>query len=162
MPGTAQETRFATRLEYRQAIDAVLGAAAREVRIFDPDLRGTGIESRARADMLAAFLSGARDRSLRIVVHDVDYVSGHCPRVAELFRRFSHCCHLRQTPDGLRDLADCFMVADNAHAVVRFHTDHFRGKLLLGLPDEVQGWCRRFDDLWLQSLPAAPLTPLGL
>ena len=40
--------------------------------------------------------------------------------------------------------------------------DHYRGKLLLGLPEEAHNWQQRFDDLWQESVPAVSATQLGL
>lgn len=162
MTEARQETRFDTRTDYQRAIDAVVAAAAREICIFDRDLRNTGLDSRMRSDALAAFLSRGRDRNLRIVLHETAHVSRDCPRLAGLLRHFSHRFSIRQTPDRLRSLADCFMLSDGANAVICFHADHYRGKLLLGLPEEAHNWQQRFDDLWQESVPAVSATQLGL
>lgn len=158
----SQEIRFDTRADYRLAIDTVLESAAREICVFDPDLKGLEFDNHGRAESLAAFLSASRDRSLRIVLHNTDFVTRDCPRLISLLKRFSDTLSIRQTPDNLRNLADCFVLADNACVAVRFHADHYRGKLLLFLPDEVQAWRQRFEDLWEESAPAVSATCLGL
>lgn len=162
MPEPSQETRFDTRAGYLQAIDAVLASARREICVFDPNLQGPELESREHADMLAAFLSGGRDRSLRVVVHDAEHVARYCPRLMSLVRRFSHSFSIRRTPDSLHHLSDCFALADEGNAAIRFHADYFRGKLLLSLPEETQDWRQRFEALWLESLPAVSATQIGL
>jgi hypothetical protein len=162
MDSAAQEIRFETRAGYQQAIDAVLASATRGICIFDPDLKDLDLGGLARAATLDGFLAAASDRSLRIVVHDADHLSRFCPRLTALHRRFGHAFSLRQAPESLRQLSDCFILADNGNAAIRFHADHFRGKLLLAHPDAAQGWGQRFEDLWRESLPAAPATHLGL
>lgn len=162
MPEAAQVSRFDSRSDYRRAVDAVLTAARKDICVFDTDLKGVDFDARNRAEALAAFLSGDRDRSLRIVLHDTEHVFRDCPRIMSLLKRFSHCFSIRQTPDSLRQLADCFIVADGASAVIRFHADHSRGKLLLSLPEDARGWQQRFEDLWLESVPAVSATRLGL
>ena len=162
MPETPHERRFDSRSEYQHAIGAVLASARREICVFDPDLRGVDFNTRDRSEAIAAFLSGGRDRSLRIVLHEVDHVSRECPRVMSLLKRFSHCFSIRQTPDSLRQLADCFILAADASVVIRFHADHSRGKLLLSAPEASNGWRQRFEDLWLESIPAVSATHLGL
>jgi hypothetical protein len=162
MPEPSQEIRFDTRTGYLQALDAVLASAKREICIFDPDLKGPDLDSSEHADVLAAFLSGGRDRSLRIVVHNADHVSRYCPRLMSLVRRFSHSLSIRRTPESLSHLADCFALADEGNAAIRFHADYFRGKLLLSLPEATQDWRQRFEALWLESLPAVSATQIGL
>lgn len=162
MTEAQQETRFDTRTDYQRAIDAVVAAAAREICIFDPDLKNTSLDSRTHSEALAAFLSGGHDRSLRIVLHETAHLSRDYPRLVGLLRHFSHRFSIRQTPDRLRSLADRFMLSDEANAVICFHADHYRGKLFLGSPKEAHSWHQRFEDLWRESVPAVPATQLGL
>ncbi len=161
MPDGLQEA-FDTRTAYLQAIDAVLSAAKREICVFDPDMRNLDFDSRTRSDAIALFLAEARDRRLRIILHDLNHLNRYSPRMMGLLKRFSHCLSIHQTPESLRHLTDCFMLADAASGVIRFHTDYFRGKLLLGQPNEIRDWQQRFEELWLESIPGATATHLGL
>lgn len=158
----AREDAFDSRSGYLLAVNAVLACARKEICVFDADLTVIDLERVERAESLSAFLSGDRDRTLRIALHDPEHVERHCPRIMALLGRFSHSFAIRQTPDGLRHLADCFVVADKSNLVVRFHADYSRGKVLLSLPDEARPWCQRFEDIWLESHPAVPSTRLGL
>ena len=161
MPENREEP-FDTRAAYQKAIDDVLSRAVRELCIFDPDLKALELDGRDRADAIGAFLSGGRDRSLRIVLHDPDYLSRYAPRLSQLRKRYSHCFHVRQTPEALRSIADCFVLADGRNGVIRFHADHFRGKLLLDSPLVLHDWQQRFDELWAESVSCAAVTHLGL
>ncbi|MBI4987292.1 MAG: hypothetical protein HZC23_00580 [Rhodocyclales bacterium] len=153
---------FDTRAAYQQAIDAVLSAAKKRLCIFDADIRELELEQRARADAIAAFLAGGPDRSLRIVAHDLDHLTRYSPRLMALLKRYSHCFSVRQTPETLRNMADAFMLADEASGVIRFHADHFRGKMLLDRPLEIHDWQQRFEALWAESMPGASATHTGL
>lgn len=161
MPDSKQLT-FDTRAAYQQAIDTVLSSAKRELCIFDPDSKALELDTRTRADMIATFLSGGRDRSLRIVLHDLDHLVRYSPRMLGLLKRYGHCFSIRQTPEPLRNIADSFVLADEASGVIRFHADHFRGKVLLEQPAEIHDWHQRFEELWIESMPGASATPLGL
>jgi hypothetical protein len=161
MPDNQQES-FDTRAAYQQAVDTVLSAARREICIFDPDAKALELDSRARSDILSAFLAGGHDRSLRIILHDLDYLTRYAPRLMSLLKRYNHCFSIRQTPETLRSLADSFVLADEASGAVRFHADHFRGKVLLGHPAEIHDWHQRFEELWLESVPGVSATHLGL
>jgi len=158
----AHEETFDSRSGYLLAVDAALARARKEICVFDADLKVIDLGGVERAESLSAFLSGGRDRSVRIALHDTEHVERNCPRIMALLVRFSHSFSIRQTPDGLRHLADCFVIVDKSNAVVRFHADYSRGKLLLALPDETLPWCQRFEDIWLESQPALSPTQLGL
>jgi len=153
---------FDTRAAYQRAIDSVLSAARREICIFDTDTKALELDSRARADSIAAFLMEGRDRSLRIVVHDTDHIIRYSPRLNNLLKRYGHSFSVRQTHESLLALADSFMLADGASGVIRFHADHFRGKLVLETPLEIHDWQQRFEDLWTEARPGISSTHLGL
>ena len=147
---------------YQQAIDCVLSSASQELCIFDRDLEKTGLGNRDRAGQLSAFLARDRDRMLRIILHDIEQVMRYSPRLMALLKRYSHNFLIRQSSESLRSLSDCFILADSRSGVIRFHEDHFRGKLLLGQPEEVHAWHQRFEDLWTESVPGIAPTHLGL
>ena len=162
MNPTPLESRFDTYATYRQAVADAVTLARRELVVFDPDLRETGLESPDMEQALRAFLSAGRENRVRIVVHRPDEVERACPRLMAVQRLHGHGLSFRQSPEDLRHLSDCFLLADGRHAVIRFHADHARGKLLIEQPDEVSGWRRRFEDLWGLSVPAIASTTLGL
>lgn len=161
MPDAIREL-FDTRADYLAAIDELLSTATSEICIFDRDLKGLEFETLSRAEALERFLAGNRDRKIRVVLHELDYLLRYSPRMMELLKLHSHSCIVRQTPDSLRHLADAFLLNDDSNGAIRFHADYFRGKKLLNNPAEVSDWQRRFEDLWLESLPGATATQLGL
>lgn len=161
MPDSLQSS-FDTRAAFHKAIDAVLASAGRHICVFDRDLQRLEFGSRTRADAISGFLAGGRDRSLRIVLHELDFLTLHMPRMTALLKRYGHCLSVRQTPEPLRGLADSFVLADGINGAICYHADHFRGKLLMQQPTEVQAWQQRFEDLWIESIPGAPATHLGL
>lgn len=161
MQDSLQET-FDTRAAYLQAIDCVLSSAKKEICIFDADLKSLEFDSRMRAEAIAGFLAAGRDRSVRMVLHDLDHLIRYSPRMMGLLKRYSHCFTVRRTPESLRNLADSFVLADKTNGVIRFHADHFRGKKLWEHPVAVHDWQQRFEDLWLESIPGTSATHLGL
>lgn len=161
MPDSLEEL-FDTRAAYQKAVGTVLSTAKKEICVFDADIKNLEFDTRARADAITAFLAGGRDRSLRIVLHELDHVNRYSPRLMGLLKRYSHCFSIRQTPEPLRNIADAFVLADGVSGVIRFHADHFRGKLLLEQPVEVHDWQQRFEGLWLESIPGTSATYLGL
>jgi hypothetical protein len=161
MPDSLDEL-FDTRATFQRAVGTVLSLAKKEICVFDADLRNLEFDARVRADMISAFLAGGRDRSVRMVLHELDHVNHNSPRLMSLLKRYSHCFSIRQTPESLRNLADAFVLADGISGVIRFHADHFRGKLLLEQAVAVHDWQQRFEGLWVEAIPGFSATQLGL
>lgn len=158
-PSTAP---FDTEAAFRQAIDTITVAAHREIRIFDRDLTCVAIERKSVAEALEQYLSGDRNRRLRIVIHDQEFCARYCPRISSLVRRFSQSIEIRQSPEELRHLQESYILADVAHAAIRFSFGQPRGKIILDDSESLLPWWKRFDDLWLLSTPCLSPTRLGL
>ncbi len=153
---------FDSEAGFRQALDTVIAAATREIRVFDRDLSKMRLEEKSRAEALENFLAADRERHLHVVLHDPEAVERNCPRLMALRRRFSMTVEFRRSPDELRHLTDAFLLADHAQGAVRFHFDHARGRLLLDTREDVHPFWQRFDDLWELSMPCISATRLGL
>lgn len=162
MTETSNLLPFDSEAGYRAALDATLAAARREVRVFDQDLQRMALEDPARVDALTRFLAGGRDRRLRLVLHDTTALELHSPRLIALIRRFGHAIEVRRTPDRLRHVADCWLLADESHGAIRFHADHPRGKQIVGDATAVHPWWQRFDELVEASEICSPGAAAGL
>jgi hypothetical protein len=155
-------TLLTSEAEYRQACDTVLGRAEREILIFDRDLRGLQLDHKPRLELLVTFLATDHLRRIRVVLHDPEPLHHQAPRLMQLIARFSHLIDVRQSPDNLRHLADAHLLADDAHAVRRFHFDQPRSALVLDDPAYVHPWRQRFEELWGLSHPCLQLNTTGL
>ena len=156
------EAPFHGEAEFRIALDAAIAVASREIRIFDHNLERMMLDEKVRADALAAFLAESPKRRLCIVVHHPAHAEMYCPRLRALMRRFPNSIEVRETSAELKHIADCFLLADQAHGVIRFHRDHARGKLLQHAADEIRPWWQRFDELWRSAAPCLAPTQIGL
>jgi hypothetical protein len=153
---------FDSEAAFRAAIDLTLVAACQEVRIFDRDLARMGLEDSAHVALLGRFLATSPDHRLRIVLHDPAPLANRSPRLIALMQSHGHAIEVRQTPEHLNQLADCWVLADQAHAAIRFHADQPRGKRIVASPAEVRPWWERFDELWEASTPCSPAAVTGL
>lgn len=156
------ETRFDSYAGYRAAIADLVAGVRKEIRIFDTDFSQTGLESIAGIEALAAFLGRDRGNRMWIAVHSTEFLEAHCPRFRRLFAVFNHVTSIRQTPDDLRNQTECFAIADDTSLVVRFHSDHPRGKVVTGDSAEIEAWRRRFAAIWEASEESIAVTRLGL
>lgn len=153
---------FDSEADYRAAIDATIRSASQELRIFDADLARMMLDDAARHALLVAFLTTARTRRLHIVLHDPDPIRTRHPRLLNLIRSHGQQIEIRQTPDHLRHLADCFVLADRLSGAIRFHADHARGKRVSDDNVEIHPLWKRFDDLWEVSAPCTLASTAGL
>lgn len=156
------ETPFHSEAEFLAALDLVIANASREIRLFDQDLACMKLNDKGRAERLAQFLSASPTRRLYVVLHRDEHVAKHCPRLRNLISRFPNAIEVRETSAELKHVADSFLLADQAHGVIRFHHDHARGKLLQFTADTIRPWWQRFDELWRHAAPCLAPTQVGL
>jgi hypothetical protein len=160
MSGLSQS--FDTESSYRGAVGATLALAQREIRVFDRDLLALGFEESKRIDLMTVFLIANRSRRIHFVVHDDDPIQRLAPRLLAFLSRFGHAIEVRRTPEHLRHLSDCWVLADGAHGTIRFHRDHPRGKQIWNDKGQIGPWWQRAEDLWLESEPCSPASVTGL
>jgi len=159
--GSQFEQRFDTYREHADAIRRLLEASHGQLSVFDSDLSHGELESAQGAAAIERLLlnKGAR---LRVVLHDTNFLETRCPRLTRLLSQFSHCFEVRQSPEDLRNLTECYLLSEPDDGVVRFHRDWARGKWFVANPEEAGVWRSRFAQLWECSVPAVSATRLGL
>ena len=149
--------------QYRDAVLALIDRAGRTLEICDPDLSQLPLESPTGVAALEAFLlRSALPDCLRIVVHDVTHVEKHCPRLRRLFTNHAHRVTVRVSAREHRTLEHCFIVADNAHRLIRFHHDLPRARLGLNASADAAEGLVQFNTLWERAQAVSPERRLGL
>ena len=154
--------QFDGEADFQRAVDRLLAAPGRELRVFDPDLAALKLNDPARVDLLKSFLAASRTRRLYMVVHDAEHLTRVCPRMMSLVARYSHAIQIHRTHEEIRHIQDSFLVLDQSHYVRRPVAQFFRGAL--GLHDETEALAMRgrFQEIWAASYPAVSGTTLGL
>ena len=154
--------RFEGETDFQKAVDRLLAQPVRELRLFDPDLKGLRLNSPARITQLEGFLRASRTRKIYIVVHDIDHLTRQCPRMLGLLKLFNHAIQINRTHEEIRNLQDAFMVLDARHYLRRPVAEHFRGAI--GLNDETEALAMRsrFQEIWSASYAGVSSTTVGL
>ena len=154
--------RFEGEADFQNAVDLLLEQSGRELRIFDPDLKGLRLNSPARVSRLEGFLRSSRTRRIYIAMHNPDHLTRHCPRMLGLLRLFNHAIQINRTHEEIANLQDAFLVLDAQHYLRRPVADSFRGAI--GLYDETEalGMRSRFQEIWAASYPGVSSTTVGL
>jgi len=159
---TPQRTLLATRDEYLEGFNRLVGLARRELRVFDPDLSELDMNSEERIEALTRFLRESRARRIYIALHNVEHVTKRCPRLIRLLGSYTAGMFIYRTQGDAAKVQDCFALADGEHLVRRPVTTQPRGVLVLNDPKECQPMRERFDEIWESSEPAVSAATTGL
>jgi hypothetical protein len=154
--------RFDSAEGFQAALDRLLAAEGRELRIFDSDAAALRLNDPARVGALERFLQASRTRRVYMVLHDPQPLQRHCPRMLALLARYSHAIQVNRSHEEIRELQDAFLVLDAAHYLRRPVAAAFRGALGLGDQTEALAMRGRFQEIWSASYPAVSATTLGL
>ena len=154
--------RIETAAESLAAIDEVIGAARRNLRIFDYSLTQRGFNAVARTEKLRAFFVAGRVHKLQIALHDPDQLVRECPRLLALLRQFPMSIEIHRTVAQARHAEDPFVVADDHSVWHLLHHERPRAIVALHSPADASPIMQRFEDIWDLSEPAISATTLGL
>lgn len=111
---------------YNQAISLIIARAQHQLLIFDQDLRHGDFSSVAKYQLLKKFLSVNIASEITIILQDEDYFQHKCPRLNELLRVYQHRFTVCVTNSNVKNIKECFIVADGAHYIKRIHIDQAR------------------------------------
>ena len=142
--------------EYDAAVDLILSRAERQLEIFDHDLALLKINRPARHSALQRLLSSPHHQ-LTIVVQNSQTVLAQQPLLIRLLETHGHHFRLIEADPKLQELTDSIVIADHAHALLRFHRDQPRGKLLENEEEEVKPYERRFKSILEEG--GTPISP---
>lgn len=147
------------------AIEQVVSAARRELRLFDAtarSLRDRGFGSPSRIELIRTLLLANRSHRLRIVLHDVKAIEIELPRLLDLLTPFSGQIEVHRTVDQATEARDPMIIADDSHYWRKLHVDQPRSVLTLHDAVGTRPFLERFEEIWEKSEPAASGTTLGL
>lgn len=148
--------------ESQAAIDEVIAAAGRTLRIFDTTFSGRGYNSPQRIERLRSFLVAGRAHRILIALHDTDPLERECPRLLALLRQFPMSIEIHRTLQQARKAMDPFVVADDHSVWHQLHHEQPRAIVALHSPADAMPIAQRFDEIWDLSEPAVSATTLGL
>lgn len=152
--------RFDTLSAYRAGLCQLISLAERQIDWFAPDFADARASSFEIAAGLQRLLASHRTAQIRLLLHDGDYLSQHCPRLIPILTQYSAAFSVRLTDDTHRQQAQCFLIADD-RIIRRFHRDHARGESsedgrALSLPRQ------QFAEMWESAMPCTDWQRLHL
>lgn len=147
---------------YEEALDLVLQRAQREIMIFDRDLERLFLDRPSRIEQLRRLVLPLGKNRLRIVVRQGENLLTRHPRLARLLEEGSSHFLLRRVADDLVQLTDSIVIGDRHLALVRFHEDHARSRLIVDDEDAVFPYLNRCEEIWQESGTPISARPAGL
>ena len=148
--------------ESLQAIEQVIAACDRTLKIFDISLSNRGFNNPPRADALREFLVRGRAHRILIALHETELLERENPRLLALLRQFPMSIEIHRTLAQARNAADPFVLADDHSVWHQLHHDQPRAIVALHSPADALPIAQRFDEIWELSEPAVSATTLGL
>jgi len=148
--------------ESLEAIDEVIAAAERTLRIFDVSLSNRGFNSPARSAALREFLVRGRSHRILIALHETDLLERENPRLLTLLRQFPMSIEIHRTLAQARNANDPFVLADDHSVWHQLHYEQPRAMVALHSPQDAMPIAQRFSEIWDLSEPAVSATALGL
>ncbi|MEI7612034.1 MAG: hypothetical protein WCK63_03935 [Betaproteobacteria bacterium] len=148
--------------EHDIALCRILPELSQSLRIFADDLTRLDLERPEIADSLRHFLAADAQNTLKIVLKNSESFSRNSPRLMNLLRSYPDRMTVIAAPDHLASLSDNIVLVDDRHALIRFHQDHVRSKLIVDNAAECLPYAQRFDAIIREGGEPISATTLGL
>ena len=149
--------------EHDSAVQEILDLSPSTLQVFDEDLSPLKLENPERIAALNRLLaSGQEGRQLTIVVQKTDFVRQYSPQLLKLLRVYSPTLRIIHAPPHLDALKDSLLIADGRHALVRFHRDHARSRLIIDESQECKPYLKRFEEILGEGGDPISAITLGL
>ena len=144
------------------AVETLLRLASRSIRIFDDDLERLKLERPDRIEQIQQFLAADTSHSMQVVVRDPEYLRCRSPRLMRLVAQRSENLHIITRHAHLSQLNDAMLLVDEEHALIRFHKDNVRAKIITEMRKECSPYLQRYREIWQEGGEPVSATVLGL
>lgn len=150
-PSPEDSTSFTSMGDFRHHLSAALAQAEGSVLWFDRDLAETGINQPQNIENLQRMLGGKRPVSIRLLLHEGDFLCRKCPKLLRLLDIYGNSISVRLTNASHRNVNECFLLTDEL-VVRRYHNEQPRGEASRAAR-AVTLCLQRFEALWLEASP---------
>lgn len=147
---------------YSEALSIILANAQSELLIFDQDLSHGGFSSLEKYELIRLFLNRNITSQLTIILQDTAYFQEKCPRLFSLLITYGHKMNVYVTNQTVKQVKDCFVIADGLHYIKRIHIDQARFKYALNDIASIKPLHSRFSELKEAIQDVVSVTQLGL
>ncbi len=140
----------------------MLPRTTRTLRIFDADLLKLRLERPESIEILGHFLSADIKNQLRAIVRNAEPLRRSSPRLMKLLALHPQNMLIVECPEQIAKLSDSMLISDEQHALIRFHQDNVRSKIILDGAEECLPYLNRFEEIVKEGGEQVSATVLGL
>ncbi len=158
----ASRSLIVTAVDYRHALNSLIGAGRSTLRIFDADGAQLELNAGKRLESFSAFLRANTEAKLIIIVRSIEHIEKKCPRFVELVALHGNQVAVCQTDVEAPRVEDCFLIADTIHFARRTVQAHPRGVVVRDDEAETAPMIERFQQLQGAATIVSLTTTLGL
>ena len=148
--------------EHDEALASMLRRLSSSLAIFDEDLARLRLERPETIEILRHFLAGCGRNGVQIVVKNSEPFRNQSPRLFNLLATYPERLSVVQCPEHLRALDDSLVIVDHMHALIRFHRDHARSRIIFDDTTACAPYVQRFNDIFNEGGEPISATTLGL
>ena len=148
--------------EHDQSLQTILGLLSASLWVFDEDLTRLRLERPENSEALRKCLAGDEHNQVRIVLKNVEPFRRNSPRLLKLLATYPDQMSVVQCPEHLFSLNDSLFIVDNRHALIRFHKDNARSRVIIDDREACAPYVTRFDEITKEGGEAISATTLGL
>jgi len=147
---------------HHNALTQLLKLALKSVKIFDEDLEKLKLERADNCELFRQFLAADRRRIAQIFVKNPEPLRRNSPRLMQLLANHSSNLSIHVCPPHLGSLNDSMFIVDDRNALIRFHKDHVRSKIIGDDAEECAPYVNRFAEIQREGGEQVSATTLGL
>lgn len=148
--------------EHDASLQAMFRLLSVSLSIFDEDLAKLGLERPENVEALRRFLSGGKRHLVRIVLKNAEPLRRSNPRLFKLLATYPDQMSVVQCPEQLCSLNDSLFIVDDRHALVRFHKDNARSRVIIDDSEACAPYAERFAEIAREGGESISATTLGL
>ena len=148
--------------DHDSAVLKTLSLAISTLRIFDEDLLRLKLEDPERHKELQRLLETGSSSRIEIALRNAEPFRRNSPRLMKLLATHPHKFSVIECPPHLATLSDALLLADDRHALIRFHKDNARSRLIIDDTKSCQPYHQRFSEILHEGGLPISSTTLGL
>ena len=148
--------------DHDSAVLKALSLATSNLRIFDEDLIRLKLEEPEKLKELQRLLEAGSLIRIEIALRNAEPFRRNNPRLMKLLATYPHKLSVIECPPHLATLSDALLIADDRHALIRFHKDNARSRLIIDDTESCQPYRQRFSEILHEGGLAISSTTLGL
>lgn len=148
--------------EHDASLQTIFRLLSASLTIFDEDLTRLRLEQPENVEILRKYLADGKRNLVRIILKNTEPFRRNSPRLFKLLATYPDQMSIVQCPEHLLSLNDALLIVDDRHALVRFHKDNARSRVIIDDSEACAPYVMRFSEIAREGGESVSATTLGL